>query len=65
MIPTIGVMIGSYIITRMLDLASRRERPHLVVVIAAIITLVTAIGGIVQLIFAGEQAAAQLNLPLP
>jgi hypothetical protein len=54
MIPTIGLMIGAYIITRMLHLTSRPEVSAIVRVFA-VITAIIALGCIGLLIQAGTR----------
>ncbi|WP_167226566.1 hypothetical protein [Massilia rubra] len=54
MIPIIGLMIGTYIFTRMLELATSKEA-HVAVKLCAIITLVVVAFCTVMLFFAGSQ----------
>lgn len=52
MIPLIGTMIGTYIITKMLSLLTRsNSKEHLSVKIAAVITVLVSILGIALLLF--------------
>jgi hypothetical protein len=54
MIPIFGIMIGAYIITRMLDLViDKAKATSPVVMIAALITILVAIYVIVSLITSG------------
>ena len=55
MIPTIGLMIGFYIVTRMLSLATRKgDRAEASVVrISAALTLIVAVLGMVSLFMSG------------
>lgn len=56
MIPTIGVMIGCYIVTRMVYMVSVKDRDidRIVVGILAIITIIVAIGGMIDLVATGS-----------
>jgi len=56
MIPTIGVMIGAYIITRMLDIALR-EQTGIIVMIFAVLTIIVACFGMLALISSGAGTA--------
>jgi hypothetical protein len=55
MIPTIGTIIGAYIITRMLDLLAS-DKKTVIKVFGAITILITLVG-IVDLLNAGSRAA--------
>ena len=56
MIPTIGVMIGCYIVTRMVYMVSVKDRviDRIVVGILAIITIIVAIGAMIDLVATGS-----------
>jgi len=58
MIPAIGVMVGVYIITRMIELISRSDRHVFVKVVSAITILVTIVS-IVDLLNAGTRSIPQ------
>ncbi len=54
MIPLIGIMIGAYIITRMLQLIFKKEKDtHVVVGIFAILTIILTLIVIVSLMTGG------------
>jgi len=57
MIPTIGVMIGWYIITRMLSFLTRKEERQegIVVRVFAIFTIIVTIIGMLDLMSRGSQ----------
>ena len=59
MIPIVGIMIGTYIITRMMHLAID-EKPHGIVLIFAIATILSAMVGMALLLLS---AIGYLKLP--
>lgn len=61
MIPTIGFMMGAYIITRMFDVMARGERPHPVVLGAAVLTVLIALTGMFELYSAASSSTDALN----
>lgn len=60
MIPTIGIMIGAYIFTRMAELLGSKEA-GIVVKIFAVITLLVAVVGTLVLMFSGSSLPAGLR----
>lgn len=62
MVPTIGIMIGCYIFTRMLDIGSRKESNWLLI-LCALVTALVAVGGVLILFFGllGNSAASFRN----
>jgi hypothetical protein len=56
MIPTIGTMIGAYIITRMLDLLSSDKKT--IIKVFGVITILVTLLGIIDLLNSGSRAAA-------
>lgn len=64
MIPIIGVMMGSYIVVRMLDLITDETRPrHVVVRAFAAAALLVAIIGIGLLVTSQPEITDQLQQP--
>lgn len=63
MIPEIGIMVGAYIVTRMVSLALRKSdgSEHVVSQILAAVTIVVAIAMITALVKGG--AGSSLSLP--
>lgn len=65
MIPTIGVMIGAYIGTRMVDIfcrpKSQQSAGHPLLIISAILTLLVTGFCVIDLVLSGARAA----LPTP
>ena len=62
MIPAIGIMIGTYIITRMLQLLiDRRKDTSSVTMIFAVLTIVSALYGLYVLIIQGTEVISSLN----
>lgn len=57
MIPTIGIMIGAYIITRMIDLLMQ-EKTGIVVSLFAVLTLIVTGIGLFILLVGGASTAA-------
>ncbi len=55
-------MIGTYIITRMIELATNKEA-NVVAKLAAIITALVTIFCIFGLIYAGQRTGASLRMP--
>ncbi len=60
MIPTIGIMIGAYIFTRMAELLGSKET-GIVVKIFAVLTLLVAVVGTLVLMFSGSSLPAGLR----
>lgn len=56
MLPTIGVMVGAYIFTRMLELLLDKERES-VVAVFAVITMIIVFFGVIGLISSGAPSA--------
>ena len=56
MLPTIGVMVGAYIFTRMLELLLNKERES-VVAVFAVITMIIVFFGVIGLISSGAPSA--------
>jgi len=54
MIPTIGIMIGAYIITRMIEIICRSDR-NVFVKAVSVVTILVAIVSIVDLVNAGTR----------
>lgn len=63
MIPTIGVMIGVYIIARMVDMMADPKR-HVFVRTFAVIPAGVALLSIIDLLAAGLNAADQMPFPM-
>lgn len=61
MIPAIGLMIGAYIITRMLDLLGAADKRPAIKVFGVLTILVTIVS-IVDILNAGSRAASGLGL---
>lgn len=59
MIPAIGVMIGLYIITRMIELMMREDRKPALKVLSGVTILVTIIS-MVDILNAGSSVAGRL-----
>ena len=59
MVGTIGLMIGAYILTRMLELDLRKET-HVAVKIFAALTFLLALVGMFDLVSSGSKAASSL-----
>ncbi len=60
MIPTIGIMIGAYIFTRMAELLGSKET-GIVVKIFAVLTLLVEVVGTLVLMFSGSSLPAGLR----
>ena len=58
MIPMIGIMVGCYIVTRMISFLTRKgeRQENLVVKISAIFTIIVAVIVMIDLISRGTQA---------
>lgn len=63
LIPTIGLMIGFYIITKMLSLESRKgaREESAGVRVMALLTILVATGGIVSLLVGGVEVGQKLE----
>jgi hypothetical protein len=55
MIPAIGIMIGFYIITRMIELLARKDRSIGIKIMASITILVTLVS-MLDLVMSGQHA---------
>lgn len=58
MIPALGVMIGFYIITRMLEASSRTNKKHIIVF--TYITILVAVLGMIDILNAGSRVPSGL-----
>ena len=65
MIPTIGVMIGFYIITRMISLYTRKGdyAESKITKVFTIITIIVAVIGIISLLSGSSDVSRGLNIP--
>lgn len=53
MIPTIGIMIAAYIVTRMLEICMNKSAPGFLQLVA-VVTMLVAVGGGLILLFSGS-----------
>lgn len=60
MIPDIGLMVGTYIITRMLQIIMKRDpKENAIVVVLAVVTILATILGLLDLLTRGSSNPLQ------